>query len=213
MAHWIHHVPLVVIDTETTGLSWHRDGIAELAAVLLDGGVVTAEHVWLIDPGVPFSPEAVAASGLTAAMVHGRPTFAEVACDAMEMLAGRHPVAYNEVFDRSFLQGHVRRCLSPELERIFRERVPALRYEVDWVDVLVWARELLGGLPDRKLGTVAAHLGVPLVNQHCALADAKRAAEILIRLADRIPDDFDVMMAAQKAANSRQAAVRARRDW
>lgn len=205
---WLRDIAIAVIDTETTGLAWNRDGIAELAVVLIDDGIVSGEHVWLLNPGIPFTVEATAAHGLTDQDVVAAPRFADVVIEVAEVLAGRTPAAYNAPFDRSFVQRHVEQVGA----RAF-DVTPAFQYGVDWIDVLVWARRLCQGIPNRKLATVAAHLGVPTVNQHRALADAKRAAEILIRLADRMPVDFHEMLAVQHAAYAEQRASFGRRDW
>jgi len=202
---WLHDYQVAVLDTETTGLSWNRDGIAEIAIILVDGGVIAGEHVWLMNPGVPFTAEATAAHGLTDQDVAGAPSFADVAPDLDRVLGDRIPAAYNVPFDRSFLHGHVKRAGIYLPARAFQ-------YGVDWIDVLVWARRLLDGLPNRKLATVADHLNVPTINQHRALADAKRAAEILIRLADRMPVDYAEMIAAQRSANDQHVATFARRN-
>ena len=82
------------------------------------------------------------------------------------------PAAYNAAFDRAFLGNEVARASDERRARC----APALRSNVDWVDPLVWARELQQGERSRALGEVAARLGIALENAHRASDDAEAAS-------------------------------------
>jgi len=53
--------------------------------------------------------------------------------------------------------------------------LPPCAKEIEWLDPLVWARELQRDEKSRALGEVAARLGVALENAHRA-SDDRRAA-------------------------------------
>ena len=77
---------------------------------------------------------------------------------------------------------------------------PALRKDVEWIDPLVWAREIQQGEKSRALGEVAARLGVKLENAHRASDDAEAAALVLYSLAQsgRIPPAYGALVQEQR---------------
>ena len=102
---------LVLFDTETTGLFYHRDEIIEFAAVVVElrGGVPTIieEHDELISlsPGNRVPPEIEKLTGITneALLEKGVPK-TKVCGDFARMVAGNTLLlAYNAHFDLSFL--------------------------------------------------------------------------------------------------------------
>ena len=202
---WIHERAFAVFDCETTGLNWDQDKLVEVAVVLIDGGQVSSEHSWLLNPGVPIPLEASAVHGITDEEVVGAPTLGAVSGYLLRVLAGRIPVAYNVPFDRSFLHAAVRALNAPT------GYVPAFQYEIDWIDPLVWARKLFPALPSRKLGEVAKHLGLQKDGLHRALADAQTTADVFLRIACDLPEDFDAMLAEQRELCVQQRAKYAKR--
>ena len=73
--------------------------------------------------------------------VRDKPSFAALAGEILSALAHGVPLAYNAEFDRAFLMAEFTRA-GALLARV----PPALRKGVDWIDPLIWARELQ---PDR----------------------------------------------------------------
>ena len=102
---------LMLFDTETTGLLYHRDEIIEFAAVVVEKQngeiVVTEEYDQLISlsPGGSIPPKIVELTGITneALLAQGIPK--EQLCkDIARMMAGNTLLlAYNAHFDLSFL--------------------------------------------------------------------------------------------------------------
>ena len=67
---------LIILDTETTGLSPAEGRIVEIAAVeMLDGKLTGREFHHLLNPEHPISEEITEITGINDAMVAGRPTF------------------------------------------------------------------------------------------------------------------------------------------
>ena len=81
--------------------------------------------------------------------------------------------------------------------------LPAFRRNVEWVDPLVWARELQQGERSRALGEVAARLGIALENAHRASDDAEAALRVLLALGRDVRVPRDVRGARPGAAAAR----------
>jgi DNA polymerase-3 subunit epsilon len=89
---------------------------------------------------------------------------------------------------------------------------PALRREVEWVDPLVWAREIQREERSKALGEVAARLGVKLEKAHRASDDAEAALRVLYHLATdaRIPRVHGAFVQEQRRLAQLQADERRR---
>ncbi|AFM19547.1 exonuclease, DNA polymerase III, epsilon subunit family [Mycolicibacterium chubuense NBB4] len=154
-----------VVDVETSGFRPGQARIVSIAALALsDDGNVEKSFYSLLDPGVDPGPTHV--HGLTAEMLAGQPTFADVAGDLVEVLRGRTLVAHNVGFDYSFL--------AAEAEMVSAE----LPVETVMCTVEL-GRRLDLGLENLKLETLAAHWGVTQMRPHDALDDAMVLAQIL----------------------------------
>jgi DNA polymerase-3 subunit epsilon len=167
-------VPLCAIDTETTGRDPAVDRIVEIACVTWHRGQVVSSKRWLINPGRPIPQEARDVHGIGDDDVARSPPFAEVVEELLAELTDKVPVAYNAEFDRAFLNDEVSRA---GLRR--QELPPALRQGVEWLDPLVWARELQKDEKSKALGEVASRLGIDLARAHRATDDAEAAMRVL----------------------------------
>ena len=102
---------LLLFDTETTGLQFHRDEIIEFAAVLVEkvGGIpqVTREYDELItlSPGMTVPPEIEKLTGISNEDIAQKGIAKEQLCrDIADMVSGNTLLlAYNAHFDLSFL--------------------------------------------------------------------------------------------------------------
>src|SRR4051812_21994078 len=102
-----------VVDVETTGLSpYLRDRVVEVAVVLVDlqSGILD-EYATLINPERDIGPTHI--HRITASDVVGAPTFAEVAGDIAERLAGSVIAGHNVRFDIGFLRSEYERIGVP----------------------------------------------------------------------------------------------------
>jgi len=162
---------LVSIDTETTGKDPAVDRVVELAAVVFKGGEVISRHRWLVNPGVPIPKESFDVHGISDEAVKDAPAFAAVAAEILTVLEGKIPLAYNADFDRAFLVEELGRA------GVARPAMPpAARRGIEWLDPLVWAREIHQEEKSRSLGDVAERLGIALEKAHSAVHDAEAAA-------------------------------------
>lgn len=188
--------PIAFIDTETTGLDARAERIIEVAVVLGKGGEVLERKSWLVNPGRPIPKASSDVHGITDADVADKPPFAEIVPELVAVFEGAIAAAYNAAFDRSFLFA--------ELERAglaLATRPPGLRDDVEWIDPLIFARELWKGQGEsRALGAVAARLGVALERAHRATDDAEAALRVLYAMGSdpRLPRTYAGLIQEQR---------------
>jgi DNA polymerase-3 subunit epsilon len=200
-----HDLPIALLDVETTGRDASVDRVVELGIVIARHGVVTARYNWLLHPGIPIPAEVTAIHGIKDEDVKDSPRFEAVAHEVAAALSGCVPGAYNAAFDRAFLVSEFGRTgtalpTSPASEGAPATLPPALRKDVEWIDPLVWAREIQQGEKSRALGEVAARLGVKLENAHRASDDAEAAMLVLYSLAKtgKIPAAYGALVQEQR---------------
>lgn len=203
----VEALEIVSIDTETTGRDAAADRIVEVAAVIWQNGAVVDRHSWLIHPGCPIPAEVTAVHGIDDAAVKDCPSFAEIAKELTAVLVGRVPLAYNAEFDQKFIN-----------EEYSRNRIelgahpPALRRGVEWIDPLVWARELQKYEKSKALGEVCARLGITLTNAHRATNDAEAAMQVMANFVKdaRVPKTYGALIQEQRRLARIQEEERAR---
>jgi DNA polymerase III epsilon subunit len=153
------------LDVETTGLEpASGDKICEIAVLKTVNGEIADEFVTLLNPGRSIPERAVSIHGINQAMVHGAPLFREVANDLLDFLHDSVIVAHNARFDLEFLKTELR-SLSISLP------------EYDVIDTLAIARRYYT-FPSNSLGDIARYIGLPLDQQHRALADVTTTKDI-----------------------------------
>lgn len=189
-------IPFAVVDFETTGRDPEVDRVIEVGIVCFEQGAPTIREGLLVNPGIVVPEEARAVHGITDEELEGAPPFRAVLPRVLELLKGKLPVAYNADFDRLFLRREL--ALAAPKETPQDEMPPATREEVVWVDPLVWAREILKDLESRRLGEVAAHLGVPLETAHRAAGDAEATGRVLLALAPQMPKIYGELIRLQQ---------------
>jgi DNA polymerase-3 subunit epsilon len=127
--------------------------------------------------------------------VKDAPTFRQIAPEIADAMRGVIPAAYNASFDRDFVRAEMVRA------GVSSDAFPAcLRSDVEWVDPLVWARELQKYEKGKKLGEVAARLGVALENAHRASDDAEAALRVMLAFANdaRVPRTYAALIQEQR---------------
>ncbi len=164
-----------VVDVETSGFRPGQARIVSVAALAVgDDGNVERSVSTLLNPGVDPGPTHV--HGLTPEMLEGKPCFADVAADLLDVLRGRTLVAHNVGFDYSFLTAEA--------------ELAGLELPIDSVMCTVeLSRRLDLGVDNMRLETIAAHWGISQMKPHDALDDALVLAQILkpalVRARDR----------------------------
>jgi DNA polymerase-3 subunit epsilon len=170
------------IDLETTGTNAAADRITEIGIVCVDfdcdGAARVVEWSTLVDPEVPIPPAIQVLTGITDSMVASAPTFATIAGDVAELLAGRVFVAHNARFDYGFLKHAFAR-----LGRSFAARV---------LCTVRLSRRLFPDVDGHGLDALIARHSLIVAERHRALGDARAIwsfVQLLYR--ERSRDDVD----------------------
>jgi DNA polymerase III subunit epsilon len=205
-APW-EEIDIALLDVETTGRDASVDRVVELGIVVGRRGDVVARYNWLVNPGIPIPKEVSDIHHITDEMVAKEPRFEAIASEVAQALRGCVPAAYNALFDRAFLMSEFSRA------KVDGTGVPALTREVEWIDPLIWARDIQEGEKSRALGDVAARLGVKLEAAHRARDDAEAALRVLYALGKdpRVPRAYGALVQEQRRLGHAQAD--ARRMW
>ena len=206
-APW-QELDVVLLDVETTGRDAAVDRVVEVGVAIGRHGDVILRKNWLVNPGIPIPASATEVHGIKDDDVKDAPTFAGVADELAEILRAKIPGAYNANFDKTFILSEYAR-LGPRTGAA----PPALRRETEWLDPLVWARELQSEERSRALGDVAARLGITLENAHRAADDAEAALRVFYTLArdPRVPRAYGALVQEQRRLSLSQADER--RMW
>lgn len=159
----------VAIDFETANAN--RASACSLGLVEVQGGVITSEHVWLIDPEQHFDYRNIQIHGITPAMISGQPTFQDLWPTLEPLLQGKQIVAHNASFDMSVL----RYCLDKAIIDY-----PSFQYFCTYL----LSKKLLPDMPSFKLNVISEYYNIPL-NHHEALDDARACAKILLQLLEQ----------------------------
>jgi DNA polymerase III epsilon subunit family exonuclease len=150
-------IPILAIDTETTGFS-ENDRIVELGMVLLRGEEIIDEYQTFLDPGFSMPESASEVNHITDKDLRSAPKFNDVLPEVMEWLCRGAPwVAHNAPFDM--------RMLSYDLPpNKWPEGVPTL---------CTLEKAKTRGHRRAKLGNLAEHYGIEQTNAHRAVDDAR----------------------------------------
>jgi DNA polymerase III epsilon subunit-like protein len=169
---YLHDGPFAVIDVETTGFSPGKgDRVIEIAIARVDrNGRIEDEFASLLNPEGR-DTGAVFVHGISNDSVRHAPLFGDLAPDILARLEGTVVVAHNAAFEERFL--------AAELARIGLDTapVPAL--------CSLWLGQQTFDTPNHKLGTLAEHAGIPLVDAHAALGDVRATAALLPQMLER----------------------------
>jgi DNA polymerase-3 subunit epsilon len=166
----------VILDTETTGLSWERGNrVVEIGCVEFVERRPTGRtfHRYL-KPDCEFEQGAQEVTGLTLEFLADKPRFAEVVDEFLEFIDGAELVIHNAAFDVGFLDNELalagshygklaERCRIEDSLLLARQRFPGQRNSLDALC--------------KRLGVDNAHRQL-----HGALLDAQLLAEVYIGL-------------------------------
>ena len=166
MVHWnvapnsvLLETPLVIFDTETTGLDTDLDRIIEFGAMKTLGGKVIDEFWSLVHTDIELTQNIVNLTGITQDMLEGQPTIDQVLPNFLQFIKGSIIVAHNAEFDMGMLKSAAGR-LGYELN------CPAFC-------TVKLARKTLPGLPKYNLDTLAEHFKLTFEARHRAVGDVK----------------------------------------
>lgn len=155
----------VVIDFETTGLSYYTDRIIEIAAIRYKSGEESERFISLVNPLISISHEASQINHITDTMVADAPTERYLIPQLIEFLGNSLIVGHYVNFDLNFLE------------------VAAQRYgynvKYNYIDTISVAKKIFPGLSDYRLSTIAETLNIDTLKLHRAENDVGVCAEII----------------------------------
>lgn len=175
----LHEAVLVAIDVETTGINPKRNSLTEISALVYQNGEEIDRFSSLVHPSEPIPEEIEAVTGISNAMVADAPPLAQVLGELSAFL-GPAPilVGHNIAFDVGFLQEKFTQIGMAEMA----SRISLSRS----LCTCVLARKLLPGLPSYQGVVIATALGILNPQAHRAEHDARMAAKMLYKLADKM---------------------------
>ena len=141
---------IVVLDTETTGLSFKDCTLIEISAARLRGREVVDRFETYVDPQRPIPPEIERLTGIRSIDVAGAPLAREAVAELAEFVGGAPVLAHNATFDRTFI-----------------ESVPGGAGVSDiWIDTLALSRIALPRLKSHRLADMAEAFGCAAVTHN-----------------------------------------------
>ena len=150
---------VIILDTETTGLSVRDNELIEISAAVLTQQGITERFDTFVHPTGPIPDEIIKLTGIRNADVIHAPSAREAVEALAEFVAGRPVVAHNATFDRSFIE--------------------AVKGGVNvsdiWIDSLALSRIALPRLASHKLSSMAELFGCAAVS-HRATDDVDALA-------------------------------------
>ncbi len=159
-----------IIDVETTGNGIYGNKITEIAIYKIQGDQVIDAFESLVNPQCPIPNFITGLTGIDDNMVHGAPTFAEIATSILEITKDAIFVAHSVNFDYHVIKNEFR-LLGMDY---VRKKLCTLRL----------SRKLFPGLVSYSLGKLCTALKIPLTNRHRAGGDAKATVLLFQKILD-----------------------------
>ncbi len=138
---------VVVLDTETTGVSFNHDELIQIAAAKMDKGEIVDWFITFVNPGKPISDDIAYLTGIHDEDVADAPSPADALTQLIAFAGDCTIVAHNAEFDRTFTTRHP--AGYPLLENI-------------WIDSLDLARIALPRMTSHRLIDLVKAFGAPL---------------------------------------------------
>lgn len=154
----------VVLDLETTGLSYKADRIVEIAAAKYHNGIEQEFSDHLVNPGIPIPMTVTMITGIYDFDIQNAPVLSELLPDLLAFIGDLPIVAHNAPFDRSFLQEAT--------------KAAGISFNNKWIDTLPLARKAFPSAGSYKLEDLKSYLSIPVDQSHRALPDVRATAAL-----------------------------------
>ena len=189
---------IVVIDFETTGLTAGMDRVIEVGAAVVCDGKVVETFVQLMNPGFRVPSFITELTGISAAMLVGKPAPEQIMPELKRFVDGRVCVAHNAAFDSRFYHAEMHRARLPHPQ--------------EFLCTMLLARRLVHDAPNHKLGELTRHLRLERLDNlraHRALDDVLMTVALWHHLEAMIAEhaagrkpDFPVYAALMKKSKA-----------
>ncbi len=159
----------VSIDVEATGVDPSKSDIIEIACVRVEGGVITDRFSSLVYPGYPLPQKITDLTGITNAMLVGKPKMEEVLPKFLKFVGDSVIVAHRVDKDMAFIDKYYK----PLYGKRFRH---------PHICTLNLAKNILTDLRKYSLKDLADYFGIEYKRVHRAMDDAQTTALVFIEL-------------------------------
>jgi len=153
-----------ILDLETTGGKFNKEGITEIAIYKFDGIKIIDEFISLINPQIPIQPYVQELTGINNKMLLTAPKFYQVCKRVLEITDNTILVAHNASFDY--------RMLKVEFNRL------GYRFNIPQICTVNLSKKLIPDMDSYKLGKLVKSLGISISNRHRASGDALATVEL-----------------------------------
>ena len=162
----------IVLDIETTGLSFRTEKITEIGAVKVKDGEIVDTFECFVNPEVPIPQKIVEITHITDDMVKDAETIDIVMPKFLEFIGDLKLVAHNADFDVGFLKYNAENL--------------GLKMDNEYIDSLKLSRQLYPEFKKHKLGIIAEKLGIKVENAHRALDDVKTLVKVFLKMLEKV---------------------------
>ena len=160
-----------IIDLETTGGKYKKEGITEIAIYRFDGKNVIDSFISLVNPEKTIHPFVEKLTGITQSLVKDAPRFYQIAKKIIEITEDTIIVAHNAQFDY--------RMIKQEFDRL------GYNYNKKTLCTIEFSKTILPKIKSYKLDNLAMSLNVKISNRHRADGDALATLKIFKLLLKR----------------------------
>ncbi len=158
---------LIFFDIESTGLNILKDRIIQIALIkFTKQNTEPEEKSYLLNPGVPITPDALAIHGITVDMVRNKPSFKDIAHELFEWIGNADFAGYNS--DRFDIP-----MLMEEFARVGLDLNMGSRRRID-VQKIFYKME-----PRTLKAAYKLYCNQDLDDAHDALADVRATVDVL----------------------------------
>ena len=165
----------IVLDIETTGLSFRTEKITEIGAVRVKDGEIVDTFETFVNPEIPIPERIVELTGITDEMVKDADTIDKVMPKFLEFIGDLKLVAHNAEFDVGFLK--------------YNAEELGLKMDNEYIDSLALSRQLFPEFKKHKLGILAEKFGIKVENAHRALDDVKTLVKVYFKLIEKYNEE------------------------
>ncbi len=200
--------PIIILDTETTGLDHKTEKLIEIAAVKMHNGEIIDTFTSLVNPQKPIRHSSFLIHNISQEMVESAPNIDEVLPKFLEFVGEHSFVAHNAIFDYSFIN----------------EATKALygkRFTNNRIDTFEMYRAVFPDDLSHGLSSLLRRFGFDPHVLHRALDDAENLARVYPRLRElyeqkyswqlsqikNVPYLLERYLRVQKAAQAMQAEM------
>jgi len=159
----------VSIDIEATGFDPSKSDIIEIACLRVEGGIITDRFSTLVNPGYPLPPKITELTGITNAMLVGKPKVEEVLPKFLKFIGDSVLVAHRVEKDIAFIDKYYRMLYGK-------------RFRPPHICTLSLAKNVLPNLKRYSLKDLADQFGIEYRRVHRAMDDAQITALVFLEL-------------------------------